>query len=302
MLKMPLDATTGNSQAFLVNLRKRAFSLIKSILIGYVLVLLLLRLFESRLLFFPNVPGRLTGDWNPHGLPVQDVWLTSSDGTKLHAWWIPNDSGKFTFLAFHGNAGNIADRAGVDEFLWDTPANVFAVEYRGYGRSEGKPNEAGFYRDADAAFKYLVSTKGTDPKTVISFGQSLGTSVAAHLAAQDHVGGVVLEAPFPSASRAARRIFWFLPGIGLLLGSQLDTEKRLKEINAPLLIVQCNQDPVIPPELGQEVFNEARPPKYFVKVNGYCHEEASIIAPAQYRAGLQRFLATVEEDETDGRK
>jgi uncharacterized protein len=283
-----------------LSMRRRLLSLLKLILIAYVLLLVLLRVFESHLLFFPNIPDRLAGDWNPRGLSVQSVWLTSSDGTKLNAWWIPNDKAQHTFLAFHGNAGNIADRASVFEFLWDAPANVLAVEYRGYGRSEGKPSEAGFYRDADVAFKYLVNTKGTDPRSIISFGQSLGTTVASHLAAQDHVGGVVLEAPFPSASRAARRIFWFLPGISFLLYSQLDTEKRLQEINAPLLIVRCNQDPVIPSELGQEVFDAARLPKTFVNVNGYCHEEASMIAPVQYRAALQKFLATV--DEQAGRK
>lgn len=276
-------------------LGKRAFNVLKSILIGYILVLLLLRVFESHLMFFPDMPGRLDGDWDPRSLPVQSVWLTSSDGVKLNAWWIPSEKAKFTFLAFHGNAGNIADRTGIYEFLWDTPANVLAVEYRGYGRSEGKPGEAGFYRDADAGFQYLVNSKSINPKTIISFGQSLGTAVAANLAAQDHVGGVVLEAPFPSGVRVARRIYWFLPGVSLLMGSQLDTRARLSEINAPLLIVQCSQDPVIPPELGQEIFDEAHSPREFLRINGYCHEEASEIAPAKYRETLNAFLAAVAE-------
>jgi uncharacterized protein len=276
-----------------LNLRKRVSTLLFSILVAYVLVLALIRIFERRFVFFPNYPGRLMGDWNPRGLPVQDVWLTSSDGTILHAWWIPNDKAKFTFLAFHGNAGNIADRAGVYEFLRDIPANVFAVEYRGYGRSMGRPTEEGFYRDAETAFKYLVSTRGTDPKTILSFGQSLGTAVAAHLAAQHEVGEVVLEAPFPSAARIARRIFWFLPGIGLLVHSQFDTEARLKEITAPIFIVHCNQDPVVPYQLGQEVYNAARPPKNFLEIDGYCHEEASVIDPVKYYAALHKFLGDI---------
>jgi len=221
--------------------------------------------------------------------------LTSSDGTKLHAWWIPNDKAKYTFLAFHGNASNIANRAPVYEFLRDTPANVFALEYRGYGGSEGKPSEAGFYRDADAAFKYLVNTRSMNPKTILCFGQSLGTAVAAHLAAQHQVGGVVLEAPFPSATRVARRIFWFLPGLSLLVHLQFDTEARLKEIRAPIFIVHCTQDPVLPFEFGQEVYNSARSPKDFLKINGDCHEEASMTAPTQYRAALQGFLSNIEK-------
>jgi len=228
-------------------------------------------------------------------LAVQDVWLTSDDGTKLHAWWIPNEAAKFTFLAFHGNAGNVADRAIVYEFLRDTPANVFALEYRGYGRSEGQPSERGFYRDAEAAFTYLVNIRGRDPNTIVTFGQSLGTAVATHLAARHQVGGVVLEAPFLSATRAARRIFWFLPGIGLLVHSQFDTEQRLKEISAPIFIVHCNQDPVLPFQFGQEVYNAARSPKHFLGINGYCHEEASVIAPTQYRSALRKFLADIEK-------
>jgi hypothetical protein len=264
-----------------------------SLVIGYVLVLVILRIFESHLIFFPDYPNRLAGDWHPHGLPVEDVWLTSSDGTKLHAWWIPNQNAKFTFLAFHGNAANVANRASVYEFLSDTPANILALEYRGYGRSDGKPSETGFYRDADAAYAYLVTSRGLDPNTIISFGQSLGTAVAANLAARHKMGGVLLEAPFLSASRAARKIFWFLPGTSLLVYSQFDTQARLKKINAPILIVHCTQDPVIPFHFGQEVYDAARPPKTFLSINGYCHEEASVIAPAEYHAALIKFLSSI---------
>ena len=276
------------------SLGKRMFNLFVSVLIGYVLVLALCRIFEARLIFFPNYPNRLGGDWNPGGLGVQDVWLTANDGTKLHAWWIPNETAKFTFLAFHGNAGNVADRATVYEFLRDTPANVLALEYRGYGRSEGNPSELGVYRDADAAYIYLVNTKGKNPKTIISFGQSLGTAVATHLAANHEVGGVVLEAPFPSASRVARKFFWFLPGVSLLVHSQFDSMGRLKEINAPILIVHCRQDPVLPFQFGQEVYNAARPPKDFLEINGQCHEEASVIRPDNYRVALHGFLSSIE--------
>jgi pimeloyl-ACP methyl ester carboxylesterase len=166
-----------------VDLRNRVLHLLISIAIGYVALLVLVRLFESHLIFFSNYPDRLSGEWNPRGLPRQEIWLTACDGTKFHAWWIPNENARFTFLAFHGNAGNITDRASIYEFLNGTPANVLAVEYQGYGRSEGRASEAGFYRDADAAYSFLVDTIHIDSKTIISFGQSLGTAVAAHLAA-----------------------------------------------------------------------------------------------------------------------
>jgi fermentation-respiration switch protein FrsA (DUF1100 family) len=283
-----------------LNLRKQVSSLLVSILVGYLLVLAFIRIFESHLIFFPNYPSRTGGDWNPHGLAAQDVWLTSEDGTRLHAWWIPDESAEVTFVAFHGNAGNVADRAPVYEFLRDTPANVFALEYRGYGRSEGKSSEQGFYQDADAAFAYLVNIRGKDPATIFAFGQSLGTAVATHLAARHQVGGVVLEAPFLSASRVARRIFWFLPGTALLVRSQFDTEQRLKEIKAPIFIVHCNQDPVLSVQFGREVYDRAQPPKYFLEISGYCHEEASVIAPTKYQAALREFLIKTGQKRASG--
>ena len=273
-----------------VPIRKRLVRLLFSVLVGYILVLVLVRIFEARFVFFPDYPGRLAGDWNPRNLAVQDTWLTTSDGAKLHAWWIPNEKAKFTFLAFHGNAGNIADRAPIYEFLRDTPGNVLAVEYRGYGQSEGKPSEAGLYRDAATAYEYLVNAKRIDPKTIISFGQSLGTAVAAHLAAQQQVGAVILEAPFPSAARLAKLIFRFLPGLSFLVRGQFDTQARVQEIHTPIFIVHCRQDPVLPFTLGQEVYLASNPPKTLLEINGLCHEEASIIAPEKYRAALQNFL------------
>lgn len=275
------------------SLGARILSFLLTIAIGYILILVLVRIFEAHFIFFPNTPGRLEGDWHPRALPVEDVWLTSSDGTKLHAWWIPHDHAKFTFLAFHGNAANIANRAPVYAFLSDTPANVFALEYSGYGRSEGKPSEAALYSDADAAYQYLVTTRGIAPQTIISFGQSLGTAVAANLASHRQVGAVILEAPFPSASRLARQSFWFLPGISLLVHGQLDTAARLRQITAPLLIVHCTQDPVIPFHFGQAVYDAARPPKTFLEIDSYCHEESSLVAPTQYRPALDKFLATL---------
>jgi uncharacterized protein len=278
--------------------RRRLVRLLFTILVGYVIALCMIRVFESRFIFFPNYPGRLDGDWNPRDLPLQNVWLKTSDGVKLQAWWIAADGARFTFLAFHGNAGNIADRADIYRFLHGLPANVLAVEYRGYGRSEGKPTEGGLYRDAEAGYAYLTQDKAIDPRTIISYGQSLGTGVAARLAAEHRVGGVVLEAPFPSVSAVAGKVFWFLPGANLLVWGQFDTARRLASINAPLLVVHCTQDPVIPPEMGERVFAVARQPKWIFRVNGDCHEEASLISPAKYQDQLRDFLKQVESRRT----
>jgi fermentation-respiration switch protein FrsA (DUF1100 family) len=265
--------------------------------VAYVLLLIVMRLFERRMIFFPDYPNRLEGNWNPRTLAPEDVWLTASDGTKLHAWWISHPAAKFTFLAFHGNASNIANRDATYEFLRDTPANVLALEYRGYGHSEGKPSEAGLYLDADAAYQFLVKTKHLNPNSVLSFGQSLGTAVATDLAAHHKVGALILEAPLPSASRVASKKFWFLPGLSLLVYSQFDTISKLKQITAPVMIVQCTHDPVLSVQFGQEVCNAAPSPKRFLRIEGECHEESSLIDPDRYRSTLLEFLSSLDQRE-----
>jgi fermentation-respiration switch protein FrsA (DUF1100 family) len=97
----------------------------------------------------------------------------------------------------------------------------------------------------------------------------------------------VTAAPFPSASRVA----------SLLVHSQFDTKSKLKQITAPILIVHCMHDPVLPFQFGQEVYNAANPPKQFLRINGDCHEESSLLAPVQYRSALQEFLTTLDQSE-----
>ncbi len=269
---------------------KSVLSFLTLVVFIYAVIVVLALILEKRMIFFPDVPGRLTGDWQPAGLSAEDVWLEAEDGVRLHAWWIPASDAGFTFLAFHGNAANIANRAPTYQFLRSVPVSVLAVEYRGYGRSEGAPSEAGLYRDAEAAYNWLVREKLIPPRRIVVFGQSLGTAVAADLAARREVGGVVLEAPFASARAVARRIYWFLPGIGYFLRTKLDTGAKLETFDVPLLVVHCTKDPVLPVALGEEVFRRAREPKTFLRVEGYCHEEASQAAPEQYREALRRFL------------
>jgi len=279
-------------------------SLLITLACAYLAILILLLVFERRLVFFPQIPGRLSGDWSPPDLTHEDVWLTSADGVRVHAWWIPaqasgsGGSSLPTFLCFHGNAANIAWRADFYRFLRDLRANVLALEYRGYGHSEGAPSEEGIYADAEAAFNYLVRDRGIPPERVIAYGQSLGTAVAAHLAAGHFLGGVVLEAPFPSARALARRIYWFLPGLGWLIRSRFTISEDLaraarshpRGAGAPLLVVHCTQDPVIPFEFGKMVYEAAPEPKAFVAIQGECHEEATLVDPLAMRRELQKFL------------
>jgi uncharacterized protein len=262
--------------------------------VAYLAILLLVWLFGDRLIYFPNYPGRMSGDWQPGGLAVQDVWLRTGDGVKLHSWWIPAEGAQFTFLVFHGNAANIAYRTDLYHFLRDLPANVLAVEYRGYGRSEGQPDENGLYQDAAAAWEYAVHSRGISPKQIIAFGASLGTAVAVDLAAKRDVAGVVLVAPFASSKAVARRVYPFLPGAGSVVRSKFDTAAKLTQVRAPIFIAHCTEDPVLPFALGEEVYRLAHEPKAFLPVQGSCHEEALVMEPAANRVQLLAFLRQIE--------
>lgn len=262
--------------------------------VGYSSILLLVWLFGDRLIYFPNYPGRLSGDWHPEGLPIQDTWLRTADGVKLHSWWIPEEGAQFSFLVFHGNAANIANRTDLYRFLRNLPANVLAVEYRGYGRSEGQPSEAGLYRDAVATWEYAVHKLGILPNRLITFGASMGTAVAVDLAANREVAGVVLVAPFASSKAVARRVYPFLPGAGSFVRSRFDTAAKLSSVRAPSFIAHCTGDPVLSFELGEEVYRLAHEPKVFLRIEGACHEEAFLTAPADCQAKLLSFLRQIE--------
>lgn len=168
------------------------------------------------------------------------------------------------------------------------------VAYRGYGRSEGQPSENGFYQDAAAAWEYAVHQRGISPRRVIAFGASLGTAVAVDLAAKSDVAGVVLVAPFASSKAVARRVYPFLPGAGSVVRSKFDTAAKLSQVHAPILIVHCSGDPVLPFALGEEVYRPPHEPKLFFRVEGSCHEEALLMQPAAYRAQLLAFLRQIE--------
>ena len=267
--------------------------------IAYSAMLFLVWLFGDRLIYFPNYPGRMSGDWQPEGLVVQDIWLRTADGVKLHSWWIPAEEAQFAFLVFHGNAGNIANRTALYYFLHDLAANILAVEYRGYGRSEGQPSENGLYQDAAAVWEYAVHNRGISSKRVIVFGASMGTAVAVDLAAKRDVAGIVLVAPFASSGAVARRVYPFLPGSGSVLRSKFDTAAKLTHVRAPILISRCHRG--IPrhhpfPAKVKDLSSSTLTRRFSCVSLGSCHEDALLMTPAAYRAQLLSFLKQIEAD------
>ena len=225
------------------------------------------------------------------GLEFEDVFLDTSDGVRLHGWYVPGST-DLTWVWFHGNAGNIANRvdnlAAIHERLG---ANVFLIDYRGYGRSEGNPSEQGFYRDAEAAVQYLTSHKGLDERKFVLFGRSLGCAVAAETAMRHGAYAVILESPFTSIQAMARRVYPFLPGAGLLVRARYDSLSKIGNVRAPVMVLHGDADDIAPFDMGREVFDAANEPKRFHAIEGAGHNDTYVVGGEDYWDALASFLA-----------
>jgi hypothetical protein len=248
---------------------------------------LVLNLLVHWSMFHPDrYPGGL---WHlQEHFAAEDVWMTTADGVRIHGWKLRAQQGaEWVTLYLHGNAGNLTHRVDHMEMIPRAGSDLFIVDYRGYGKSEGKPTEQGIYHDADAAYEYLMAA-GYRPGQLVIYGESLGTAAAVDLASRRDCAGVVLEAPFPSAAAVASGV---LPLLGPLAArGRLETAKKLKRVKAPVLVIHGTRDQVIDYALGQEVFEAAREPKQFWSVEGAQHSDIVEVAGEQYITRLREFL------------
>jgi len=216
------------------------------------------------------------------GLAYEDVHFNSG-GNQLHGWYIPA-SGSQVVLWMHGNAGNIADRLDqAVEMKRALGVSSLMFDYRGYGKSEGSPSEAGLYQDAEAAFTWLTETRGVNPGDIILFGHSLGSAVSVDLALKEGVkaGGMVMESPFTSAAGVARRMYFGLP-VGLVMSVKLDNIGRIGDVKMPILVIHGVRDSVIPFAMGKKVFDAAPEPKSFLPVSGADHSDCFDVGGESY--------------------
>jgi fermentation-respiration switch protein FrsA (DUF1100 family) len=244
-------------------------------------------------IFFPE--RNLDRDPGDRGLDFEDVYFTASDGVRLNGWLVPG-RGDTTLLWLHGNAGNIADRVdNIAEIHDKLGVGVFIFDYRGYGRSEGKPTEEGTHLDATAALEFLRSRGDVDPERLVLFGRSLGCAVAAELASKNDVRGVVLESPFTSIRAMAKRAYPFLPGIGSFVRTRYDTLSKASRIGAPVIVLHGDRDDIAPFDMGVAVFEAAAPPKRFHRIEGAGHNDTYAVGGDAYYAALSAFLDSLPE-------
>ena len=192
----------------------------------------------------------------------------------------------------HGNAGNIINRLENLRELYRIGLSVFIFDYRGYGRSQGKPSEEGLYQDALGAYDYLTRTRMIRPERIVVFGRSLGAAVAGEVAVQKPAAGLILESAFPSIGAVAKFHYGGVP-VHWLLGADFTLIDRLPHLSLPKLIIHGDQDDIIPLELGRQVFEAARSPKSFYAIPGADHNNTYQVGGAVYFRRWAEFIQTV---------
>jgi fermentation-respiration switch protein FrsA (DUF1100 family) len=223
------------------------------------------------------------------GAPYEDVHLRTADGIALHAWFVPAEAARLALLLLHGNAGNISHRLEKLSVLRSLGASVLLLDYRGFGHSEGTPDEEGTYRDADAAYDWL--TQRLSAEKIVLYGESLGGAVAAELATRRPTAGLILESSPSSILEVAKAHYPFLP-MRALLSIRYDALQRISRLSVPLLILHSRQDAIVPYEMAERLYAAARGPKRLVPLRGG-HNDAFLVDAAVYRSALEEFLSSI---------
>jgi hypothetical protein len=249
----------------------------------------MLRWFEHRQVFAPSrVLEDAAGDLRR---PFEEVYFKSADGVRLHGWFFPADRtsprARLVFLLLHGNAGNVSHRFDFYRAWLELGVNVFAFDYRGYGRSAGQPTEAGTYLDGQAAFHW-VREQGFAAPHIIALGKSLGGGIGSELALREPLGGLILQSTFTSIADVGAEMFPWLP-VRRLHTIRYDTLGKLPRIQVPVLILHSRRDPLIGFHHAERNFAAANEPKMLWEIFG-SHTSTLEAGRERYLEGLDRFL------------
>jgi len=246
--------------------------------------------FVESQVFFPDTAIEQTPvDLN---LPFEDIWFTSSDAVRLHGWLIPASSPDYLLLFCHGNAGNISHRLDNVRLLHNRGISVFIFDYRGYGRSQGRINEKGFYLDSEAAYEVARKWAEQNGAKLVVFGRSLGGIAATHLGATKHCDGLILESTFTNMGAMARA-HYPLPFAESLLKHRLNAVDQIIEVRIPKLFFHGDKDRIVPIKLGRKLFEAAPNPKEFVVLPGAGHNDTYFVGGKDYFKKIERFFSSL---------
>jgi len=264
----------------------------------YLAIMVLMMFFEEKLIFFPSrYPA---GDWQPPRLIFEDAEFTTEDGVALHGWYCPVEAPRRpdVLLFSHGNAGNITHRT--DEVqLWQKHlgVSVLLYDYRGYGRSQGSPNEAGIYADGRAAYRWLVEQKQIAPRNIVLRGESIGCAVSLKLGLEVPHRALILQSPFTSAVEVGERSFPWLP-VRWIMRNRFDNVAKIREYRGPVLIQHGEFDSIIPFEMGRRLFEHANEPKRFQAVRDADHNDMPFTGGAAFFHEIGEFLDGVSKPDS----
>jgi fermentation-respiration switch protein FrsA (DUF1100 family) len=243
----------------------------------------------ERFFFYPD-SVRYTAP-EQFGLRAEDVDLRAADGARLHAWFLPTSgTAKATVLHLHGNAGNVTNHLPLVAWLPARGYNVLMLDYRGFGRSEGKPTLDGIVDDALAALQSVRSRPNVDRDRIIVFGQSLGGATALRMLARDSAGVrlAIIDSSFPSyrgIARDATAGSAMAPlaalGASALPGPDKDPVTALKQIQVPLIFMHGTRDTVIP-HANSDALHAAAPSSVLWKIPEADHI-AALALPGRWR-------------------
>lgn len=249
---------------------------------------LLVRSFENKFLFYPTKYEILP---NLSNLDFPSIsYKFSVDGNEIHGLYFPNEAALKTVLFFHGNAGNALDRIHfIQSLMGELPVNVFIIDYRGYGLSEGNPSETGIYRDAQAAYDFLMQEKGLAPEDIIIWGKSLGGAVAVDLASKNHASCLIAESTFTRAKDMTAELFGPIP-LWIFSSIRLSSVDKISSIKMPKLVIHGKADEVVPFKLGKSLYEAAAGEKRFVEFSDAHHNDVYLIQWEKYFESLRQFF------------
>jgi len=264
--------------------RRLAVTVVMAVLVFMAAIVVL----QDRIIF-PRM-RQPVGTWRPAG--IEECTFATEDGLTLHAWWHPGagptpPEERPVLLWCHGNAGNITHRETNLRMVAGRGLAALLFDYRGYGKSEGKPSEEGLYRDVAAAYRYLTGERGIASGRIVAFGRSLGAAVALDVALREPVAALIMESAFESVPAMAKVEMPWLPA-RLVVRSRFDSLGRVGGLRVPLLMLHGDRDEIVPFRQGRAVFDAAPEPKTWYTIQGAGHNDTFSVGEADY---FQTFSA-----------
>ena len=248
----------------------------------------MLRWFEHNQVYHPS--RELEASGAALGRPFEDIYFPAADGVRLNGWFFPADANSpraaLAILICHGNAGNISHRLELYQALLATGVSVLAFDFRGYGRSQGRPSEEGTYRDAQAAYGWL-RRQGYLAGNIILFGESLGGGVASEVCLREETGGLILQSTFTSIAEVGAELFPWLP-VRWVNTIKYDTRGKLPRLKIPVLILHGRRDELIGFHHAERNFAAANEPKLFWEIAG-SHNDP-LADRVRFLEGIDQFL------------